>query len=456
MTTTTTRTPPPDTDRVPPHNADAERGVIGALMLSKDAIGQVAEIIRDGKGVFYHPGHTALYATAIGMYNRGEPVDKLTLMAAMFDGADAKAFERLGGATYLSECLDACPTAANGAFYARIVHEHAIERRLIDAGFKVTQLGYGGDGRTLAERVDVAGQTIHDLVAGATGPGFTRFDRLLQSTYDEIETIYGLKGQLRGIPTGFVDLDRLTSGLRGGQVVVVAGRPSMGKSTLAAQLAGNAAIKHGIPAAVFSLEMSAVELTMRWLSEHARVPLHVYNSGMLSDDDWAKTARRMGEIAEAPLFVDETVGLTLTEIAAKSRRLVQQEGVRIIVVDQISLIATTGKGETRQIDVATLSRGLKILAKQLNVVMVVVAQLNRGPEGRSDKRPMLSDLRESGQIEADADIVILLHRDDYYDKESPRAGEADFIVAKHRNGPTDTITVAAQLHLCRFVDMSLN
>ncbi len=451
MTTTTQA----HTERIPPHNAAAEQGVIGALMLSKGAIGEVVEVIRNGEDVFYHPLNAALYRTVTAMYNRGEPVDKLSLTAAMLAGADAALFTRHRAAVYLSECLDACPTPDNGAYYGRIVYEHAIERRLINAGFKVTQLGYGGDGRPLSERVDLASQTMHDLLGGGTGPGFARFDTMLQDAFDEIETISNLNGALRGIPTGFADLDQLTSGLLGGQVIVVAGRPSMGKSTLAAQLAGNAAIKHNIPAAVFSLEMGTVELTMRWLSEHARVPLHIYRSGRLSDDDWTKTARAMGRISEAPLFVDDTVGLTLTEIAAKSRRLVQQHGVRVIVVDQISLISTPGNAENRQLQVATLSRGLKILAKQLGVVMIVVAQLNRNPDGRADKRPQLSDLRESGQIEADADLVILLHRDDYYDKESPRAGEADFIVAKHRNGPTDTITVAAQLHLSRFVDMAI-
>lgn len=464
MTATTTR-PQANNSQVPegssisralPHNIEAEQAVVGALMMSKDIVGDIAQTLGEvGNGIFYAPIHQKLYAAAVTLYKAGQPVDPLSLDAAMTNSADADMYRRANGLLYLHTCVAACPVVANATYYANIVMERAIERGLIEAGIRITQLGYGGDGRDLAERVDVASQVVHEIASRDAHGGFVGFATLAQESLDEIETVSNLGGKLRGIPTGFTDLDRLTSGFTPGQVIVVAGRPGMGKSILSAGIAGNAAFKHKIPTAIFSLEMSRVEITTRLLSAESRVPLSVLTSGRLTDDDWTKLARRLGELDDAPLHVDDTVGMTLTEIAAKSRRMVQQQGIRLFVVDQISLVATSGDQENRQVAIATLSRGLKILAKQLNVVFIVVAQLNRNNETRGDKRPQLSDLRESGQIEADADIVILIHRDDYYDKESSRAGEADFIVAKHRNGPTDTITVAAQLHLSRFVDMAI-
>jgi replicative DNA helicase len=277
---------------------------------------------------------------------------------------------------------------------------------------------------------------------------------LLQPTLDEIEGA-GSRGVMTGVPTGFTDLDRLLNGLHPGQLIIVAGRPGLGKSTAGMDFVRSASVRNNLASAIFSLEMSKVEIVTRLLSAEARVPLQVLRSGRLSDDDWTRLARRMGEISEAPLFVDDTPNMTLMEIRAKARRLRQRNDLRLIVVDYLQLMTSPKRTESRQQEVAELSRGLKLLAKEVECPVVAVSQLNRGPEQRNDKRPQLSDLRESGSIEQDADVVILLHRDDYYDKESPRAGEADFIVAKHRNGPTDTITVAAQLHLSRFVDMAI-
>jgi replicative DNA helicase len=450
-----TQPAPESISRALPHNIEAEQAVIGALMLSKDVIGDVATALGETGSGFYTPIHQKIYIAAITLYKAGQPVDHVSLDAAMSNSPDASMYRNAGGVLYLHKCVAACPMVANATYYANIVMESAVERGLIEAGIRIQNLGYGGDGRDLAERVDIASQAVHDIASREARGGFLRFEQLLQATFDEIETVSQLDGKLRGISTGFTDLDLMTSGLTPGQVVVVAARPGMGKSILSCQVAANAAIKLNVPSAIFALEMSHVEITTRILSAEARVPLHVLTSGRLSDDDWIKISRRMGEISKAPLHIDDTVGITLTEIAAKARRMVQQHGIRLFVLDQISLVATPGSFENRQVAIATLSRGLKVLAKQLNVVFIVVAQLNRNNETRTDKRPQLSDLRESGAIEADADIVILIHRDDYYDKESPRAGEADFIVAKHRNGPTDTITVHAQLHLGRFVDMAI-
>lgn len=440
-------------DRTPPQDIAAEQCVLGGMLLSKDAIADVVEILKPGD--FYRPAHTTIYETILDLYTRGEPADAITVAAAL---ADAGELARVGGAPYLHTLIASVPTAANAAYYARIVAERAVLRRLIEAGTRIVQLGYGaaaGAGRDVDDIVDLAQQAVYEVTERRVSEDFSPLADLLQPTLDEIEAVGAQGGVMTGIPTGFTDLDRLLNGLHPGQLIVVAGRPGLGKSTVSMDFARHAAIRANCPSVIFSLEMSKVEIVMRLLSAESRVPLHVLRSGQLSDEDWSKLARRMGEISEAPIFIDDTPNMNLMEIRAKARRLKQRHGLKLVVVDYLQLMTSPKRFESRQQEVAELSRGLKLLAKEIECPVVAVSQLNRGPEQRTDKRPQLSDLRESGSIEQDADVVILLHRDDYYDKESPRAGEADFIVAKHRNGPTDTVTVAAQLHLSRFVDMAV-
>jgi replicative DNA helicase len=275
----------------------------------------------------------------------------------------------------------------------------------------------------------------------------------MMSTLAELEAIQGHKGGLSGVPTGFRDLDALTNGLHPGQLVVIAGRPGLGKSTLGMDFMRSASVKHGQASVLFSLEMGKSEITMRLLSAESRVQLQSMRNGQMSDNDWNKVARRMGEVAGAPLFIDDSPNLTMMEIRAKSRRLKQRHDLKLVVVDYLQLMTSPRRVESRQQEVAEMSRSLKLLAKELNVPVIAISQLNRGAEQRADKRPQLSDLRESGAIEQDADIVILLHREDFYDKESPRAGEADLIVAKNRNGPTMDLPVSSSLHYSCFVDM---
>ncbi len=445
--------PDPGFDRTPPQDIAAEQCVLGGMMLSKDAIADVVEILRPKD--FYRPQHATIFDAILNLYGRGEPADAITVSAALADAGD---LGRTGGAPYLHTLIATVPTAANSSYYARIVAERAVLRRLIEAGTRIVQLGYGtaaGSGREVDELVDVAQQTVYDVTDRRVTEDFAVLSELLQPTLDEIEAVGAQGGVMTGVPTGFSDLDRLLNGLHPGQLIIVAGRPGLGKSTAAMDFARSTSVKHNLASAIFSLEMSKVEIVMRLLSAEARVPLHVLRSGQLSDDDWTKLARRMGEISEAPLFVDDTPNMNLMEIRAKARRLKQRHDLKLVVVDYLQLMSSPKRTESRQQEVAELSRGLKLLAKEIECPVVAVSQLNRGPEQRTDKRPQLSDLRESGSIEQDADVVILLHRDDYYDRESPRAGEADFIVAKHRNGPTDTITVAAQLHLSRFIDMAV-
>ncbi|WP_347877036.1 replicative DNA helicase [Micromonospora sp. KC606] len=788
-------------EKTPPQDVAAEQCVLGGMLLSKDAIADVVEILKTND--FYRPIHATIFETILDIYGRGEPADAITVAAALADSGD---LARVGGAPYLHTLIASVPTAANAAYYARIVGERAVLRRLVEAGTKIVQLGYGtanGGSRDVDDIVDLAQQAVYEVTEKRVSEDFAVLADMLQPTLDEIEAVGAQGGVMTGVPTGFTDLDRLLNGLHPGQLIIVAGRPGLGKalaldtplptpdgwttmgevtvgdqllsadgtpttvtaafdvmhdrpcyevefsdgsvivadaehlwkttragrrqpeqkvrpdwresslarvraaatavggdprpvtraqaiglvgndgvvttaeiaatlrtgtdgrlnhavqnclplqlperdlpvapytlgvrlgdghtgasrcatadpglaryvererhlvgvsgekhipqqylraseaqrrallaglmdtdgtvaptgslqytstsrrlaegvrelivslgyrctvtenpvggrtagsstaytltfstpdtvfrsarkrsahtahhrttsdvrtpsryvvdvrpvasvpvrcvtvdnaehlylagrsmipthnSTASMDFARNAAIRANQAAAIFSLEMSKVEIVMRLLSAEARVPLHVLRSGQLSDDDWTKLARCMGEISEAPLFVDDTPSMNLMEIRAKARRLKQKHDLRMIVVDYLQLMTSPKRTESRQQEVADLSRGLKLLAKEVECPVIAVSQLNRGPEQRTDKRPQLSDLRESGSIEQDADVVILLHRDDYYDKESPRAGEADFIVAKHRNGPTDSVTVAAQLHLSRFVDMAI-
>jgi replicative DNA helicase len=440
-------------DRTPPQDVAAEQCALGGMLLSKDAIADVVEVLRGAD--FYKPAHATIFEAILDIYGRGEPADAITVAAALHDAGD---LTRVGGAAYLHTLIASVPTAANASYYAKIVSERAVLRRLIEAGTRIVQLGYGsanGTGRDTDEVVDLAQQAVYDITERRVSEDFAILAEMLQPTLDEIEAVGAQGGMMSGVPTGFTDLDRLLNGLHAGQLIIVAGRPGLGKSTASMDFARHAAIRANQASAIFSLEMSKVEIVMRVLSAEARVPLHVLRSGQLSDDDWTKLARRMGEISEAPLFVDDTPNMNLMEIRAKARRLKQKHDLKLIVVDYLQLMSSPKRTESRQQEVAELSRGLKLLAKEIECPVIAVSQLNRGPEQRTDKRPQLSDLRESGSIEQDADVVILLHRDDYYDKESPRAGEADFIIAKHRNGPTDTVTVAAQLHLSRFVDMAI-
>ncbi|WP_432982523.1 replicative DNA helicase [Dactylosporangium sp. CA-233914] len=786
-------------ERTPPQDVAAEQSVLGGMLLSKDAVADVVEILKTPD--FYKPAHSIIFDAILDLYGRGEPADAVTVAATL---ADSGNIAKIGGAPYLHTLMTTVPTAANASYYARIVAERAVLRRVIEAGTRIVQLGYGAGGqggRDVDDVVDLAQQAIYDVTEKRVSEDFAVLAEMLQPTLDEIEAVGAQGGMMTGVPTGFSDLDRLLNGLHAGQLIIVAGRPGLGKalaldtplptpdgwttmgevragdrllgadgrpttivnafdvlhdrpcfevefsdgsviiadaehlwttttraarsvldgsvtsgeavfhgelvvagavvgrhprsdrpgrrsmrayprpapgrragrmtnaaapavvrpgtvttaeiaatlrdpadggpnhavrnaaalqlpdrdlpispyvlgawlgdaamieadgvgdlrdlglldakhvpagylrasesqrrallaglldtsgtvtsagdvrftstgerlahdvrelvvslgyrctmtgrtsltftasddvfrlerkrelqrtrrrtagtagagvrhivavrpvasvpvrcvqvdnadhlylagrsmipthnSTAAMDFSRAASVKHNMASAIFSLEMSKVEIVMRLLSAEARVPLHVLRSGQLSDDDWTKLARRMGEISEAPLFVDDTPSMNLMEIRAKARRLKQRHDLKLIVVDYLQLMTSPKRTESRQQEVADLSRGLKLLAKEVECPVVAVSQLNRGPEQRTDKRPQLSDLRESGSIEQDADVVILLHRDDYYDKESPRAGEADFIVAKHRNGPTDSITVAAQLHLSRFVDMAI-
>jgi replicative DNA helicase len=438
-------------DRTPPQDLAAEQGVLGGMLLSKDAIADVIEVVK-GRD-FYKPAHELIYDSILDLYGRGEPADAVTVSAELTKRGE---LARVGGAPYLHTLMSSVPTAANAGYYAVIVRERAILRRLVEAGTRITQMGYSTDGADLDEIVNRAQAEIYGVTEQRAGEDYAPLADIMEGALDEIESISNRSGQMTGVPTGFTDLDQLTNGLHPGQMIILAARPAIGKSTLGLDLARSCSIRNGLTSVIFSLEMGRNEITMRLLSAEARVALHHMRSGTMTDDDWGRLARRMGEVSAAPLFIDDSPNMSMMEIRAKCRRLKQRHDLRLVVVDYLQLMSTGGsrRPESRQQEVSEMSRALKLLAKELEVPVIAIAQLNRGPEQRTDKRPMMSDLRESGSLEQDADVVILLHREDAYERESPRAGEADLIVAKHRNGPTATITVAFQGHYSRFVDMA--
>ena len=444
--------PPPAEDfgRQPPQDLAAEQSVLGGMLLSKDAIADVLERLRPGD--FYRPAHQNVYDAILDLYGRGEPADAVTVAAEL----DRRGLlRRIGGAPYLHTLISTVPTAANAGYYAGIVAEKALLRRLVEAGTRVVQYGYAGaEGVDVNEVVDRAQAEIYDVTERRTAEDFVPLEALLQPTMDEIDAIASQGGISRGVPTGFTELDELTNGLHGGQMIVIAARPGMGKSTLGLDFLRSCSIKNRLSSVVFSLEMSKSEIVMRLLSAEAKIKLADMRSGRMSDDDWTRLARRMSEISEAPLYIDDSPNLTMMEIRAKARRLKQKSDLRLVVIDYLQLMTSGKKVESRQQEVSEFSRQLKLLAKELEVPVVAMSQLNRGPEQRTDKKPMLADLRESGAIEQDADMVILLHRPDAFERDDPRGGEADLIVAKHRNGPTRTVTVAHQLHLSRFTNMA--
>lgn len=436
-------------ERTPPHDMLAEQSSLGGMLLSGDAVADVIEALRGTD--FYVPKHELIFEAVLSLYSHGEPTDVVAVTDELIKTGD---LQRAGGADYLHSLTSIVPTAANAAYYASIVRERALLRRLVEAGTRIVQMGYNGQGEAL-DLVNNAQAEIYSVTGAEQSEDYVPLQVAVDAAVEEIEAARGRDGQMTGIPTGFAGLDQLTNGLHGGQMIVVAARPAMGKSTLALDFARAAAIKHNRPTVFFSLEMGRSEIAMRLMSAEGSVPLQSMRKGMLDSRDWTTIASTRGRINDAPLYIDDSPNMTLVEIRAKCRKLKQRVGLEMVVIDYLQLMTSGKRVESRQQEVSEFSRALKLLAKELQVPVIALSQLNRGPEQRADKKPAISDLRESGSIEQDADMVILLHREAAYEKDSPRAGEADLIVAKHRNGPTDTVVVAFQGHFSRFTDMAV-
>ena len=444
-------------DRIPPQDLEAEMATLGGMLLSKEAITDVIEVLRGSE--FYKPAHESIYDAVIEVYNRSEPADPLIVADEL---AKRGELERIGGAPYLASLMATVPTAANAAYYARIVREKALMRGLVQAGTRIAQLGYSTDAGDIAELVTLAEAEVYS-VAHSEGEkeDYVPVGELLNEANLQIEAGQAREsGQMTGVPTGFVELDELTGGLHPGQMVIVAARPAMGKSTLAVDFCRSASMHARradgsfIPSCYFSLEMGRMELMMRILAAESGVDMNKLRGGrQMSERDWEDVARAYNPVSEAPLFIDDSPNLTMPEIRSKALRLRQHSDLGLMVIDYLQLMTSGKRVESRQQEVSEFSRSLKLLAKELEIPVVAVAQLNRGPEQRTGNKPQMSDLRESGSLEQDADIIMLLHRPEYYNQDE-RAGEADIIVAKHRNGQTRTIPVAFQGHLSRFANMA--
>ncbi|MBT2517164.1 replicative DNA helicase [Streptomyces sp. ISL-90] len=434
-------------ERTPPHDLLAEQSALGGMMLSKDAVADVVETLR---GVdFYVPKHELAFNAILSLYSHGEPTDVIAVTDELTKTGE---LQRAGGVEYLHTLTSLVPTAANAGYYASIVAERALLRRLVEAGTRIVQMGYAGEGEVV-ELVNNAQAEIYSVTGSVESEDYVPLTDAVTAAIDEIEAAKHTDGKFTGVPTGFADLDDLTNGFHPGQMIIVAARPALGKSTLALDFARAAAIGNDQPTIFFSLEMGRSEIAMRLLAAEASVPLQSMRKGTVDARDWTTIASTRGRINDAPLYIDDSPNMTLVEIRAKCRRLKQRVGLKMVVIDYLQLMTSGKRVESRQQEVSEFSRALKLLAKELQVPVIALSQLNRGPEQRADKLPALSDLRESGSIEQDADMVILLHRESAYERDNPRAGEADLIVAKHRNGPTRTITVAFHGHFSRFADM---
>ncbi|HXH33659.1 MAG TPA: replicative DNA helicase [Plantibacter sp.] len=439
---------PRSSERVPPHDLLAEQSALGGMLLSKDAVADVVEILR---GVdFYIPKHEVIYDALLTLYSHGEPTDVITVTDELVKTGE---LSRAGGADYLHTLTSLVPTAANAGYYARIVSERALLRRLVEAGTRIVQMGYAAEGEAV-ELVNTAQAEIYAVSGNQEVEDYVPLTDAVSAAIDEIEAAKHNDGSMTGVPTGFRELDELTNGLHPGQLIIVAARPAIGKSTLALDFARAASIHYNHPSIFFSLEMGRSEIAMRLMSAEASVPLQLMRKGTVDSQDWTKIAQVRGRINDAPLYIDDSPNMTLVEIRAKCRRLKQRVGLKMVVIDYLQLMTSGKRVESRQQEVSEFSRALKLMAKELQVPVIALSQLNRGAEQRADKMPALSDLRESGSIEQDADMVVLLHRESAYEKDSPRAGEADLIIAKHRNGPTRTITVGFHGHFSRFADMA--
>jgi replicative DNA helicase len=434
-------------ERTPPHDLLAEQSAIGGMLLSKDAVADVVESVKGSD--FYVPKHEVIFDAILSLYSHGEPTDVIAVTDELTKQGE---LQRAGGADYLHTLTSLVPTAANAGYYAAIVAERALLRRLVEAGTRIVQMGYQGEGEAV-DLVNNAQAEIYAVTGTEQTEDYAPLSEAVEVAIEEIEAAKHKDGQMTGVPTGFSELDELTNGFHPGQMIIVAARPALGKSTLALDFARAAAIKHNMPAIFFSLEMGRSEIAMRLMSAEASVPLQHMRKGTVDQRDWMTIAQVRGRINDAPLYIDDSPNLTLVEIRAKCRRLKQRVGLKMVVIDYLQLMTSGKKVESRQQEVSEFSRALKLLAKELQVPVIALSQLNRGPEQRADKLPAISDLRESGSIEQDADMVILLHREAAYEKDNPRAGEADLIVAKHRNGPTKTVTVGFHGHFSRFADM---
>lgn len=435
-------------DRTPPQNIEAEQAVLGAIFLADEALVTASERLMPED--FYRAAHQRIYQVMLDLAEKGEPVDLVTVTS---DLQDRKWLDDIGGVAYLSDLANAVPTAANVEYYSKIVEEKSILRRLIKVATNIAAEGYASEEEVDAILVD-AEKTILDVSQRKNTSAFTSIKDVLIETYDKIEMLQNHKGDITGIPTGFTELDRMTAGFQRNDLIIVAARPSVGKTAFALNISQNVATRAGENVAIFSLEMGASQLVQRMLCAEGNIDAQRMRTGALNSEDWQKLTMAMGSLAKAGIFIDDTPGVKVNDIRAKCRRLKQEHGLGMIMIDYLQLIQGNGKsGENRQQEVSEISRTLKQIARELEVPVIALSQLSRGVESRQDKRPMMSDIRESGSIEQDADIVAFLYRDDYYDKETENQNIIEIIIAKQRNGPVGTVELAFVKEYNKFVNL---
>ena len=420
-------------NRIPPQNIEAEQSVLGAMLLDSEAIAVAAEALKGED--FYRPDHAEIFEAIIDLFNKAEPVDIITVSEQL---KARGTLDKVGGLEYIAYLADSVPTTANVKHYVSIVEEKSILRKLIRAATEIIDMSYGPV-EDIAAVLDRAEKSIFDILKKRSSKGYYHVKEILVETFNKLEELYNLKEHITGVPSGFIDLDYKTSGFQNSDLILIAARPSMGKTAFALNIAQYAAVYKKVPVAIFSLEMSKEQLVNRILCSEALVDSQKMKTGNLDDEDWDKIARALGPLSEAPIYIDDTPGMSVMEIRAKCRRLKLEKNLGLVIIDYLQLMQGRTRTENRQQEISEISRALKILAKEINVPVITLSQLSRAPETRADHRPVLSDLRESGAIEQDADLVMFIDRDDYYRPETDKKNIAEIIIAKHRNGSTGTV-----------------
>ncbi|RLA96675.1 MAG: replicative DNA helicase [Deltaproteobacteria bacterium] len=433
--------------KVPPHSLEAEQSVLGGIIIDNEAMNRVLELLRPGD--FYKEAHQRIFGAMISLFERGEPLDLITLTNELKRSKD---LERIGGATYLAQLADAVPTAANIAYYAKIVKEKALLRRLIAAATDIVTECYR-EGQDIEELLDQAEQAIFSISQFRVRPAFFPIKEVLKEAFRSIERLYEKKELITGVPSGFKDLDRKTAGFQPSDLIIVAGRPSMGKTAFCLNIAQYAAVEAKVPTAIFSMEMSKEQLALRMLCSEAKVSASKVRSGFLSEGDLQKLTMAASTLADAPIVIDDTPALSVLELRAKARRLKGETGLGLIIIDYLQLMRGRSSAERREQEISEISRSLKALAKELSIPVIAISQLSRRAEDRPGRRPQLADLRESGAIEQDADLIIFLYRDEVYNPHSDKKGIAEVIIGKQRNGPTGTVELSFIPELTTFRDL---
>lgn len=435
--------------KVPPHSIEGEQAVLGGLLLSPRAWDQVADVVTEAD--FYREDHRLVFRAIHELNDRGKPCDAVTVTEWFESHGKA---DQVDGGSYINQLTSSTPSAANVKAYAEIVREKSVLRQLIDVGSEITSGVFASDGRDSQELLEAAERKVFAIAEQGmrAGSDFVSVQETIKEAIEKIQELHEFEGEITGTPTGFKNFDKLTAGLQPSDLIIIAGRPAMGKTTLAMNIAEHAAIKSDVPVAIFSMEMSSLQLVMRLFSSLGQIDQTRLRTGNLDDLDWPKLTSAMNLLHKSHIFIDETPSLSPSELRARARRLKREHDIGLIVVDYIQLMAVPGTKENRATEIAEISRSLKAIAKELHVPVIALSQLNRALEQRPNKRPIMADLRESGSIEQDADLIIFIYRDEVYNEETPEKGKAEIIIGKHRNGPTDTVILTFQGQWLRFVN----